>query len=86
MGQRRERRGEHAPRLWSVWAAAPIVLALGPDNTQAYARRGLSPLFRTHINPYGRFRLDVDPHLDLTPGSRPKVSAGTAAGREGGSR
>ena len=29
MGRRREQRGEHAPRLWSVWVAAPIVLALG---------------------------------------------------------
>ena len=28
-------------------------------------RRGLSPLFWTHINPYGRFRLDMDTHLDL---------------------
>ncbi|MEV5711675.1 transposase [Actinoallomurus sp. NPDC052274] len=29
-------------------------------------RRGLSPLFWTHINPYGRFRLDMDARLDLT--------------------
>jgi TnpA family transposase len=29
-------------------------------------RRGLSPLFWTHINPYGRFRLDMDTRLDLT--------------------
>ncbi|HEX2807819.1 MAG TPA: transposase [Kineosporiaceae bacterium] len=29
-------------------------------------RRGLSPLFWTHINPYGRFHLDMDTHLDLT--------------------
>ena len=28
-------------------------------------RRGLSPLFWTHVNPYGRFRLDMDTHLDL---------------------
>jgi hypothetical protein len=27
---------------------------------------GLSPLFWTHINPYGRFRLDMDTRLDLT--------------------
>lgn len=29
-------------------------------------RRALSPLFWTHINPYGRFRLDMDTRLDLT--------------------
>jgi len=28
-GVRREQRGEHAPNLWSVWAAAPVVLVLG---------------------------------------------------------
>jgi hypothetical protein len=28
-------------------------------------RRGLSPLFWTHINPYGRFRLDMDIRLGL---------------------
>ena len=30
-------------------------------------RRGLTPLFWSHVNPYGRFRLDMDTHLDLTP-------------------
>jgi len=29
-------------------------------------RRGLSPLFWAHVNPYGRFRLDMDTRLDLT--------------------
>jgi len=29
-------------------------------------RRGLSPLFWSHVNPYGRFRLDMDARLDLT--------------------
>jgi len=29
-------------------------------------RRGLSPLFWTHINPYGQFRLDMNTRLDLT--------------------
>jgi hypothetical protein len=29
-------------------------------------RRGLSPLFWSHVNPYGRFRLDMDRRLDLT--------------------
>ncbi|MCX4506181.1 transposase [Streptomyces anulatus] len=28
-------------------------------------RRALSPLFWTHVNPYGRFELDMNAHLDL---------------------
>jgi hypothetical protein len=28
-------------------------------------RRALSPLFWTHVNPYGRFRLDMDRRLNL---------------------
>ncbi|GED90671.1 hypothetical protein TNCT6_77560 [Streptomyces sp. 6-11-2] len=28
-------------------------------------RRALSPLFWTHVNPYGRFELDMNSHLDL---------------------
>jgi hypothetical protein len=28
-------------------------------------RRALSPLFWAHVNPYGRFRLDMDTRLDL---------------------
>jgi hypothetical protein len=36
------------------------------DRMGADERRGLSPLFWTHINPYGRFRLDMDTRLDLT--------------------
>ncbi len=31
-------------------------------------RRGLSPLFWSHVNPYGRFRLDMNTRLDLTAG------------------
>jgi len=30
-------------------------------------RRGLSPLFWTHISPYGRFHLDMNTRLDLAP-------------------
>ena len=30
-------------------------------------RRALSPLFWTHVNPYGRFVLDMDSRLDLNP-------------------
>ncbi|MEU7458264.1 Tn3 family transposase [Streptosporangium roseum] len=29
-------------------------------------RRALSPLFWAHVNPYGRFRLDMETRLDLT--------------------
>lgn len=28
-------------------------------------RRGLSPLFWAHVNPYGKFTLDMDRHLHL---------------------
>ena len=28
-------------------------------------RRAMTPLFWSHVNPYGRFRLDLDRHLDL---------------------
>jgi TnpA family transposase len=31
-------------------------------------RRGLTALFWTHVNPYGKFSLDLDTHLDLDPG------------------
>ncbi|MFI9245352.1 Tn3 family transposase [Streptomyces sp. NPDC053086] len=30
-------------------------------------RRALSPLLWTHVNPYGRFELDMNNRLDLTP-------------------
>ena len=45
-------------------------------------RRALTPLFWAHVNPYGRFRLDMETYLDLEPptvppgGSLPRVSAG----------
>ena len=29
-------------------------------------RRALTPLFWSHINPYWRFRLNMDTHLDLS--------------------
>jgi hypothetical protein len=39
-------------------------------------RRALSPLFWTHVNPYGRFVLDMDSRLDLTspPNTLPEES------------
>ncbi|MGW6603442.1 Tn3 family transposase [Streptomyces sp. NPDC055036] len=45
-------------------------------------RRALSPLFWTHVNPYGRFGLDMNSHLDLAaaamvPGSRPALDTRT---------
>ncbi|TDO47747.1 Tn3 transposase DDE domain-containing protein [Kribbella sp. VKM Ac-2527] len=36
------------------------------DSLDDIDRRALSPLFWSHINPYGRFRLDMDSRLDLT--------------------
>lgn len=47
-------------------------------------RRALSPLFWTHVNPYGRFELDTKSHLDLAaataavPGPRTVPEAETA--------
>ena len=55
-------------------------------------RRGLSPLFWTHVNPYGRFELDMNSRLDLdliarsvqvpSPRSSPETHerTGTASG------
>ncbi|WP_317985858.1 Tn3 family transposase [Streptomyces sp. 5-10] len=45
-------------------------------------RRALSPLFWTHINPYGRFELNMNHRLDLTaaltvPGPRTSPEAET---------
>lgn len=47
-------------------------------------RRALSPLFWTHVNPYGRFELDMDSRLDLVavsavPGPRSPQEAATSA-------
>ena len=33
-------------------------------------RRALAPLFWSHINPYGRFRPNIDTHFDLSGTSR----------------
>ena len=35
------------------------------DRLSSDVRRGLTPLFWSHVNPYGRFRLDMEAHLDL---------------------
>ena len=62
-----------------VWASALFdeVVALGyscsyPSFARqlrlvgAHEQRALTPLFWTHINPYGRFQLDMTTRLDLT--------------------
>ncbi|MER7367099.1 Tn3 family transposase [Nonomuraea wenchangensis] len=47
-------------------------------------RRALSPLFWTHVNPYGRFELNMNAHLGLAaavatvPGRRTAPEAETA--------
>jgi hypothetical protein len=40
------------------------------ERLTAEDRRGLSPLFWTHINPYGRFYLDMNTRLDLSTARR----------------
>ncbi|CAM5631462.1 hypothetical protein GCM10010343_67010 [Streptomyces avidinii] len=45
----------------------------------------LSPLFWTHVNPYGRFELDMASHLDITlpvmTGPRTPADAETDMGK-----
>lgn len=36
------------------------------DSIGPHERRRLSPLFWTHINPYGKFHLDMNTRLGLT--------------------
>ena len=42
--------------------------SIGPDE-----QRALSPLFWTHINPYGRFQLDMTTRLDLNQPTRESI-------------
>ncbi|WP_062006634.1 Tn3 family transposase [Arthrobacter alpinus] len=44
--------------------------------------RGLSPLFWTHINPYGRFTLDMDTHLGLSSERYPVSSPETTPSKK----
>lgn len=46
--------------LQRVLAVLALAGGLTPED-----RRGLNPLFRTRVNPYGRFVLDMDTRLDL---------------------
>jgi hypothetical protein len=39
-----------------------------------HERRGLSPLFWSNINPYGRFRLDMNARIDLAAHNPPELS------------
>ncbi|MET9572902.1 Tn3 family transposase [Streptomyces virginiae] len=39
-------------------------------------RRALSPLFWTHVNPYGRFELDMNSRLELDLATTAKVVPG----------
>ncbi len=43
------------------------ILADRPIALTAEDRRALTPLFWTHVRPYGDFRLHLDRHLDLDP-------------------
>jgi len=40
-----------------------------------HERRALSPLFWSNINPYGRFRLDMNTRLDLAGGAEPATES-----------
>ena len=42
--------------------------SIGPNE-----RRGLTPLFWSHINPYGRFQLDMTTSLDLNQQTRESI-------------
>ena len=37
-------------------------------------RKALTPLFWNHINPYGKFTLDMNTHLDLDPGGEARAA------------
>lgn len=48
-----------------MWCAPGFHDLIGEDE-----HRGLTPLFWSNINPYGRFRLDMNTRLDLTADNR----------------
>ncbi len=43
------------------------------DSIGPHEQRALTPLFWTHINPYGRFQLDLTTRLDLTQPPRESI-------------
>ena len=64
------------PRLKRIGAARLYRPGLPSDADWAEIdRRALTPLFWTHVNPYGKFTLDIDSELDLDP----PVAAATPA-------
>ncbi|MEU4725665.1 Tn3 family transposase [Nonomuraea dietziae] len=61
----------HLPQSCLVYVNTLLLQAVLADpawaeRLTAEDRRGLSPLFWSHINPYGRFHLDMDKRLDLS--------------------
>ena len=46
----------------SVLRNPDVVARLSPEDY-----RGLSPLIYLHINPYGRFEVDLDKRIDFEP-------------------
>ena len=58
------RKGARMRRDWELrtwWLAGGW-----PDQLTEEDRRALTPLFWTHVNPYGQFNLQMDRHLDLS--------------------
>ncbi len=43
------------------------------DSIGPHEQRALTPLFWTHINPYGRFQLDMTTRLDLAQPPRESI-------------
>ncbi len=39
----------------------------GTDDLDDADRRAVTPLFWSNCNPYGRFELDLEDHIDLAP-------------------
>lgn len=54
------------PTVFGPVASDPTVSRL-IDTLATAGPKALSPLFCTHVNPYGRFELDMNNRLDLTP-------------------
>ncbi|MET7300157.1 Tn3 family transposase [Embleya sp. NPDC005575] len=52
------------------------------DTLDEADRRALSPLFWSHVNPYGRFELDMNTRLDLADEPRDAVPAQRAPAKE----
>ena len=60
----------HLPQSALVYLNTLLIQRVVAEHTWATRltgedRRGLSPLFWTHVHPYGRFTLDMGTRLDL---------------------